>query len=361
MNFETFLQELDSLSDEREFICKKIKSHGLPVIVFGAKEMARQVKTRLSDFGIEVEGFAVDAEYFRPNKIFEGLPVFNFDEVRTQSYVFVLGMNSDWLDTNRSWEFMHDEQIIRYSILNDEYDCINKDFISEHRNELREVFNLLEDDFSRQTLFAQIKALITGDPSALWQVFRRGVYFNELTSNFSGGFVDCGAYRGDTVERFINWRGGRYEKIFALEPDEENFSELKTFVHDKGYKNVVLFNCGVWHEKTVLRFERLSSAYSKVADSGEYRISVENLDNLVGNEKIGFIKLTAEGSELNGLKGATKIIETQKPVLAVSIYQTAQNILSIPQTIKSIHSDYKIYLRKHSRFSAGEWILYAVP
>ena len=44
------------------------------------------------------------------------------------------------------------------------------------------------------------------------------------------GYVDCGAFTGDTVEGFVNFVGGDYGKIFAVELDEKNFVELEKFV-----------------------------------------------------------------------------------------------------------------------------------
>ena len=366
--YEVFFDELKNLHDGRPALCQKIKSHGLPVIIFGASGMAYCVKNLLSDFNVKVEDFAVDAEYFKPNQTFLNLPIYNFAELRThpEKYVFVLGMNSDWLDGNRSWKFMQDNGIIRYAFLNIDYKTIETDFIAQHREELEEVFSLFADDFSRQTLLAYLKAGLTWDPAELWSVFRRGVYFNELTASARGGcYVDCGAFRGDTIERFINWSGGRYKKIFAFEPDVSNFSALENFVRDKGYKNVTLFNCGVYDAKGVLSFESDDATYaalSRVSKVGNTSISVEKLDDIIGNEHIDLLKLSITGSEANALKGAVKLIESQTPVLAVNLSQSLYNLVAIAQFIKGrqLHDVYKIYLRKHSRFSMGEFVLYAL-
>ena len=51
-----------------------------------------------------------------------------------------------------------------------------------------------------------------------------------------GGYVDCGAYDGDTVEKFIDWSGGNYSKIFAVEADPVNFAALEKFISEKNYK-----------------------------------------------------------------------------------------------------------------------------
>lgn len=39
-------------------------------------------------------------------------------------------------------------------------------------------------------------------------------------------FIDCGAYTGDTAIQFAHFNPS-YEKIYAFEPDRNNFSALK--------------------------------------------------------------------------------------------------------------------------------------
>lgn len=39
-------------------------------------------------------------------------------------------------------------------------------------------------------------------------------------------FVDCGAYTGDTIEKFI-WNMPSFKKIYGFEPDKKNFSALQ--------------------------------------------------------------------------------------------------------------------------------------
>lgn len=36
-------------------------------------------------------------------------------------------------------------------------------------------------------------------------------------------FIDCGCYNGKTVFDFLNWCEGKYSKIYAFEPDANNF------------------------------------------------------------------------------------------------------------------------------------------
>ena len=95
MSFEKILGELKTLKDERPEICEKIKSHNLPVIIFGAGIMADYITKDLKNFGVEVSGYAVDEKYFKPNQTYLNCPVYNFAELSAEpnKYVFVLGFN----------------------------------------------------------------------------------------------------------------------------------------------------------------------------------------------------------------------------------------------------------------------------
>ena len=76
-------------------------------------------------------------------------------------------------------------------------------------------------------------------------------------------------------------------------------------------------------------------------------------------EKVSFIKMDIEGAELPALNGAEKIIQRHKPKLAVCVYHKREDLITIPQYIKSIVPEYKFYLRVHFPY-ASELVLYGV-
>ena len=163
------------------------------------------------------------------------------------------------------------------------------------------------------------------------------------------------------MEEFINFVGGNYSKIFAVEPDEKNFVELKKFVREKNYKNVECLNCGVWDKKDILHFSATrDSSGSNISESGDIEIKVDAIDNFVGDSKIDFIKMDIEGSELAALHGAKKTIQNFKPVLTICAYHKKEDLITLPQFINSLNCNYKFYLRHH-RHSLYELVLYAVP
>ena len=66
-----------------------------------------------------------------------------------------------------------------------------------------------------------------------------------------------------------------------------------------------------------------------------------------------------EGAELSALHGAEKTIKRDKPVLAICVYHKREDLIAIPQYIKELVPEYKLYLRAHFPY-ASELVLYAI-
>ena len=367
MSFEKILDELKTLKDERPEICEKIKSHNLPVIIYGSAQTAKRITNTLNSFGVEIDGYAVDEKYFKPNQTYLNCPVYNFAELSAEpnKYVFVLGFYDNNRGT-RSVEFMNNNKIIHYEFIDRVYnDSITAEYIFNNTEKFAETFYCLADEFSKKTLTEFLKLKITYNMKYNFEIYKPIQYFNEVTNGVrtpnGGGYVDCGAFNGDTVEKFINWSGSNYSKIFAVEADPLNFAALEKFLAEKIYKNVVAVNCGVWNEKTTLTFSDTNDVYSTVSDEGKIIIATDTIDNITGGEKIKFIKMDIEGAELPALQGAAETIKTFKPTLAICAYHKAEDLITLPQFIKSLNPDYKFYLRKHSLITDTELVLYAIP
>lgn len=189
-------------------------------------------------------------------------------------------------------------------------------------------------------------------------------YFDlhELHWNEDYVYLDGGSFNGDTIIDFLTWCNGKYKKIYAFEPDMENFNDLKKRVIEYSIPNIEIYNLGLWSEATRLKFDNTHSIASKISTIGHNLIdvNVNSIDNLLNGSSINYIKLDVEGAEIQALKGAYYTIRQYKPQLAVSIYHKNNDFLELPLFIKSNFPFYQFYIRKYSPFSA-ETILYALP
>lgn len=154
--------------------------------------------------------------------------------------------------------------------------------------------------------------------------------------------------------------GGKYGKIFAFEPDQNNFAKLENLVKTQEYKNVETFNCGVWSEKTQLHFEQTGIG-SCLDENGDFTVLVDTIDNIIGDTKIDLIKMDIEGAELEALKGALKTLERSRPVMAICVYHKKDDLIVLPQFMKNVYKNCRFYLRKHQGVYLHSLDLYVIP
>lgn len=129
--------------------------------------------------------------------------------------------------------------------------------------------------------------------------------------------VDAGASMGAfTVKASI-----KAKFVYAFEPEPENFTYLRT--NTKKLKNVKIYRKALWSQSDVRPFY-ISSAnwggHSLIPKSNGLMIPIETvaLDEAV-KEKVDFLKVDVEATELDLFKGATRILQ-DKPFIAIEIH-----------------------------------------
>lgn len=170
-------------------------------------------------------------------------------------------------------------------------------------------------------------------------------------------FVDAGCFDGLSVKGFLRWSGGKYERIIALEPDKKCYEQCREQLKD--VDKLTLINKGAWSSREVLSFHATGASDSAVSCDGEVQIETLQLDEVLRDRNVTFLKMDIEGAEKEALFGARKIIERCRPKLAISIYHRPEDIWELPGLILEICPDYKLYVRHYS-FRDAETVLYAV-
>ena len=178
--------------------------------------------------------------------------------------------------------------------------------------------------------------------------------------------VDCGAYVGDSAERYI-WRMDKFKKYIAIEPDFNNYSAMtKRFARLREEWNIpeekltAIF--GGTDEvsgkrKVESRVAGLGSVAADRPDTDSDGVAFWALDDLFP-QGFSFLKADIESYEYRMLHGAKKTIQTYKPRMAICIYHNPIDLFSIPKYIHDIMPDYNLALRHHSHGFA-DTVLYA--
>ncbi len=183
----------------------------------------------------------------------------------------------------------------------------------------------------------------------------------EFSTKWSGGevYIDCGAFNGDTVEKFVK-NIKNYNKIYAFEPDDNNIRILKAKqekIHD-----LYIVQAACSDKDGKLMFSRDKSGGSHVAKSNEkdvVEIPCNCIDTIIGEGECHFIKMDIEGAEWDALHGARNTIKRNKPKLAISIYHSDEDMIRLVEYIHELVPEYRLFVRAHT-MGIAETILYAM-
>ena len=147
---------------------------------------------------------------------------------------------------------------------------------------------------------------------------------------------DIGAFKGDTAY-FFSKKCSNKARIYAFEPDENNYKILLKIKDKYKLNNVIASNILFSNSETEINF--LSMDLNRPA----VKMKPTTIDKFVEEnniEKIDYIKMDVEGAERNILEGSIKTIKKFKPSLAIAIYHGEklfmEDFYNIPIFIKNI-------------------------
>lgn len=263
--------------------------------------------------------------------------------------------------------------------MNISYAHIDAWIFTTHREQVLAVYDMLGDDESRIVYKEIIQCRMKGEnPKAELVCGRQYHVIPEFSKrNPKEVFVDCGAFVGDTIERYIWKRDGVFAKIIGFEPDPCNYEAMEERISrlrkewNIPEKTISVYAYGVGEKNASGVLERYADnngLSSKVgltdpseAGNGKTgdiaQCQVISLDGFI-REEVSFIKADIEGYEYGMLMGARDTINRYKPRLAICIYHNGVDIYSIPLLIKRIVPEYKMAVRQHS-YETDETVLYA--
>lgn len=160
-----------------------------------------------------------------------------------------------------------------------------------------------------------------------------GQIYEPLTIDFmmsncqDGDVVHAGAYFGDFLPALSTGCAGGC-KIWAFEPNPENYRCARITLEMNGIENVDLRNAGISSERGELPFRTmdgrgkalggLSSIVSENSMEGgnSEMVEVLTIDEVIGPERVvSIIQLDIEGHELEALMGALGTIRRCLPIL----------------------------------------------
>jgi FkbM family methyltransferase len=181
-------------------------------------------------------------------------------------------------------------------------------------------------------------------------------FHNYLKLSENENFIDIGAYRGDTVEQFLSFTDGKYGNILALEPDSKTYKKLVE--NCKELKSFEALNGAVSSTDGVVEFTNVAGRQSTIGSGVE--ITSYTLDKLKEKFVPTYIKIDAEGAEIDILNGGKSLISEFKPKFKIATYHKNRDIFEIPILLNKLNENYKIYMCHHPYIPAWDTDFYCV-
>jgi FkbM family methyltransferase len=202
--------------------------------------------------------------------------------------------------------------------------------------------------------------------NVLYTFIERQYYFTrdsvEIAPRSGDIVLDAGACFGDTALAFSATIGSA-GKVYSFEPlpRQREIFERNLARNPNLRDRIAIHNYALDSSSGQSLTFIDEGAGARQSATGSVKAETLSIDDFVvsrGLPRVDFIKMDIEGAETPALKGATNTIRRFKPRLAISIYHSLDDLVSIPALIKSILPAYSIYIEHHTIYE-GETVLYA--
>jgi len=361
--YMNFLEKITA--KENEFINElvQLQEEGFPIYIMGnANGGGKQAAICLESAKIAYAGLLINRRFWNKSSPEKCLEDFMFKtETPVNIVIAFRGYHKEILEPYK-------DKINRIVVRDcftgirtpDDSGFISYDWVLEHKEQLQNTFDMLEDELSRDSLAAYINQKISANFKYLAKVKRENQYFEDGLIELSGNeiFLDCGAFDGDSAAALaaaLERRGlPSLQRVIAFEPDPENYEKMLR----RGLRGLTCVCKGVAEKPGTVCFSKDGTS-GRVQEDGEAVVELESIDHYLNGAPVTMIKMDIEGMELSALKGAEQTIRTCRPKLAICIYHKREDLWEIPEYIRGLVPDYKFYIRAYD-YTACELVLYAL-
>ncbi len=355
-----------------------LAEHGDRVVLFGAGALGGRVLSALRSIGVEPLAFC-DNNRSRWGSALGGVTILSPAEAATRFSADALFLVSVWnpahwfLETRAQlaqlgcayvspiapvfWRFA--DTFLPF-LLHD-----RPSRVYENREQVLAAESLWADETSRAIYRAHVTWYATGDTSAMPPRPKENTYFPADLFSIAPQevVVDCGAFDGDTIRQVLSRSSGSFGAIHAIEGDpvslgrlQESLRELPETCREK----VHVYHFAICARRMTLRFEATGGDGSKICTAGGVEVEGVPIDELFAHTPITMLKMDIEGAEYEALLGARKTLQRDRPILAICVYHTQNDIWRIPLLMRELLPDHRLYLRAYEG-DGFQTVAYAVP
>lgn len=326
------------------------------IFIYGAGKYGKIILNLLKNNGIEPTGFI---DNFLPETEIEKIKVYKQAEIQDKEALIIVSslFNAQNIFQALSLDgfsnplhflallIYKNESLEETTFLNESLQEYVLDIV-DNKNEYAKTLTLFDDEMSK--IFFHYLSDLRLDYNYKKNIDNfttSTLYFPEDLFELKNDeiFVDGGGFIGDTTLSFIQKVKGEYEKIYIFEPCKESYD--KSIENLKPFEKIQFFQKGISNKNEKLCFNTNINKYGcHISGNGNEIIETIKIDSEI-KESVSLIKFDIEGCEKQGLLGAADLIKKYSPKLAICAYHRPRDLWELPQIIKNINPDYRIYVR----------------
>ena len=329
-----------------------------PVVLYGMGNGADKIINVLNTYGVKISGvFATDG--FVRDKCFHGFKLSSYSELKERfgEMTVLLSFGSSRPEVLENIKKISAEQELYAPDVPVYGDTLfNSEYLSTNQEAFCRVYSRLADEKSRETFENVIRYKLSGRLDYLFgcEVPEDEPYSSFLELGNSESYIDLGAYTGDTVADFLSRTKG-YNSITAVEPDKKSFKKL--IKNTEGLNNFKAINACVADISGTALFSMRGGRNSSLGEGAE--ITAVTVDE-IAEKGATFIKADVEGEEKRVISGAKNTILRYKPKIQLACYHRTEDLITLPDAVDKIRSDYKLYMRRFPSVPAWDMNYYFI-
>lgn len=341
---------------------ESLKTEKLPIYLYGMGNGAEKIYAYLTQHGIGIKG-VVASDGFVRGQNFLGYTVtaISVAEEKHGRLCLVTCFGLEGEKCRFLYDLARKHTIISPNLPVFGDGACDKEYIAENADYFRRVYDILEDDISREIFISLLKYNVTGNIEYLLN--NNGLVAPKEFYGHSQRHIDIGAYDGDTAMEFAQ-NSDKYSDIVAFEPDEITFKKLQRST--AGIRDIIPENMAVGEKCGEIGFDSGNGRASHCGTGGK-KVKCTSVDAYCGfthiNAKgtpVGSIKIDAEGMDKAVIYGAVNTIYACKCNIALALYHRAEDYIELPLLLKKHNHKYKFYLRKKEYIPSWDVFLYAI-
>ncbi|MCD7822822.1 MAG: FkbM family methyltransferase [Oscillospiraceae bacterium] len=329
-----------------------------PIFIYGMGDGCLKLLKIFDEYHIPCSGIFASDEFVR-DKIFEGHKIRSLSEIESQveKFTIVLAFGAGYKELRDKIDMIEKKHrlfVPDMPVIGD--GLFTKDYLKDNFDKLSEVYELLCDEHSKLCYEKLIEYKITGCLEPL-RACESSPSENILNLGSDEVYVDLGAYTGDTVADFLRATGGKYQRIYAVEPNGRNFRKLSE--NTSSLSNVTLINAAIGSEDGVTRVLKGGGRMIRRSDSG-IETEVRSVDSILSGSECSYIKMDIEGEEKAALLGAKETISKFSPKLNIAVYHRVGDLFKLPLMVHEMNPGYRLYIRHYPYYPAWDTNLFCL-